>query len=63
MRRFPEFRAAYAEACRWREEMLADQALEAALAATPNTLAAARRRKTRAEGRMGRIRPRKYKAG
>jgi hypothetical protein len=63
MRRFPEFRAAYAEACRWREEMLADQALEAALSATPKTIAAARRRKARVEGRMGRLRPRKYKSG
>jgi transposase-like protein len=63
MRRFPEFRAAYAEACHWREEMLADQALGAALSATPKSLAAARRGTARAEGRMGRLRPRKYKAG
>lgn len=62
LKRFPEFRAAYAQACVWREEMLHEEALAAAMAATPQTAAAARRRGARLEGRAGRIRPRKYKA-
>jgi len=62
LKRFAEFRAAYVQACAWREEMLHEQALAAAMAATPKTAAETRRRRARLEGRAGRIRPRKYKA-
>lgn len=61
LRTSPEFRKMYAEACRWREEHLVDLAYEVAVQGTPATLKATKAKLAALDGRMGRIRPRKYR--
>jgi terminase small subunit-like protein len=62
LRNEPEFRAAYAEACDWRAGWLDFQATMIAEETSPATFRADRLRVARLDGRIGRMRPRKYQA-
>jgi hypothetical protein len=60
MRRFPWFRAQYMEACYWREFMARAQATDAAIDGLRGDPRLGRARMEAIEGRIGRIRPRRF---
>jgi hypothetical protein len=62
LKRFPEFRAAYVEACAVREMLLEDLAVDASLRWGPVSLAVAKAKVAALRGKAGRTRPKKYRA-
>lgn len=61
VRRRPEFRAMFIEACDWRADWLGFQIDMVVDEVTPFTLAAAKRRVAAIEGRIGRLTPKIYR--
>ena len=53
LRRFPEFRLAYVQACYWREFMLGEEAIEVAMARGRVDLAGAKREVAKLDERIG----------